>query len=48
MIDPVKVTVVNQMDILVTFRGSGQAANYHLRMIYVEGELRVFHEVGIP
>jgi hypothetical protein len=48
MIDPVTGTVVNQMDILVTFRGSGQVGNYHLTMIYVEGELKVFHEVGTP
>jgi len=48
MIDPVMGTVVNQLDILVTFRGSGKVVSYHLTMVYVDGELRVFHEVGVP
>ena len=39
-------TVVNQLGIKVTLRGSGQVANYHMTMVYVEGELVVFHEVG--
>lgn len=41
-------TLVNHLDVVVTFRGSGQVVSYHLTMVYVNGELLVFHEVGVP
>ena len=41
-------TVLIQEDIVVTFRGSGQVANYHLTFVLMQGQLVVFHEFGVP